>query len=84
LLKSFYRLANLNLKFGNFSKMTHNLHFYNIFLVLELIKALISRIMVNFLVFLSLVENNLSLKFSLRLAFYTLTIPKTFTARFAS
>lgn len=40
--------------------------------------------MVNFLVFLSLVENNLSLKFSLRLAFYTLTIPKTFTARFAS
>lgn len=64
--------------------MTQNLHFYNIFLVLELIKALISKITVNFLVFLSLTKNNFSLKIFLRIPFYTLTIPKTFTAGFAS
>lgn len=64
--------------------MTQNLHFYNTFLVLELIKALILKIMVNFLFFLSLTENNFSLKISLRLPFYTLIIPKTFTAGFAS
>ncbi|RCW17536.1 hypothetical protein CAC02_02465 [Streptococcus gallolyticus] len=64
--------------------MTQNLHFDNIFLVLELIKAFISKIMVNFLVFLFLSEEHFPLKISLRLPFYTLIIPKTFTAGFAS